>query len=273
LDMEKTERAIESLSKKLKMGFEETLMGIFKVANSKMARTMKKITVERGLSPEEFSILAFGGAGPLHAASLAEILGIKRVMIPPMAGVFSALGMVTGDVIRDHSRTVLTSLNDKSGIQKAIDELREKKEKDGKENILLGLRYEGQSYHINIPWDSSYDDIEEKFHQAHENKYGYAEREEEIEVVRVHLEVKSEREAEALQYSFKGGEHPPDRECLFSGEWKETSIYRRRFLSQEENGEGPSIIQGKNSTILVPPDWNWSCSPSGTIEIERQGEG
>ncbi|MBS3817604.1 MAG: hydantoinase/oxoprolinase family protein, partial [Candidatus Thermoplasmatota archaeon] len=69
LDMEKTERAIESLSKKLKMGFEETLMGIFKVANSKMARTMKKITVERGLSPEEFSILAFGGAGPLHAAS------------------------------------------------------------------------------------------------------------------------------------------------------------------------------------------------------------
>ncbi|MFW6144801.1 MAG: hydantoinase/oxoprolinase family protein, partial [Candidatus Natronoplasma sp.] len=105
LEVERTEKALRGLSDELNMDLQETLTGIFRVVNSKMARTMKRITVERGLDPKDFSILAFGGAGPLHAAFLAEELGMKKVMVPPMAGVFSALGMVTSDVVHDHSKT------------------------------------------------------------------------------------------------------------------------------------------------------------------------
>ncbi len=268
LDNESARESIENLSDQLGMDFEETLRGIFKVANSKMARTMKKITVERGLKPEDFSMLAFGGAGPLHAASLAEETEMERVIIPPMAGVFSALGMVTGDVVHDKSRTLLVSLDERNKIERAIEELRGKNDEEGEEKILLGCRYKGQSYHINIPLNLDDWNVSEKFHREHKRKYGYANREEEIEVVRAHMEIRKEREVKDLPYMSKEGEHPPSRKCLFSEGWKDTSIYYRKYLSEDERGHGPSIIEASNSTILVPPGWDWRVRESGTIEME-----
>ncbi len=268
LNYNRAKKSIKELSDKLEMSYEETLKGIFRVANSKMSRTMKRITVERGVDPEEFAILAFGGAGPLHATSIAEELGIKRVLIPPMAGVFSALGMITGDIVHDHSRTLLASLTDEKKINETIEEMRAKIEEEGKERILLGLRYKGQSYHMNIPYMGSKENITAKFHEEHERKYGYANREEEIEVVRVHIEVVKERKIEKLPFSSNSGEHPQDRKCLFSEGWKETSIYLRKYLSKGEKGEGPSVIEGINSTILVPPDWRWINRDSGVIDME-----
>ncbi len=268
LDYEKAKGSIESLSEELEMSYEETLLGIFRVANSKMSRTMKRITVERGVDPEDFAILAFGGAGPLHAASIAEELGIERVLIPPMAGVFSALGMVTGDVVHDHSKTLLSSLDDKKTIRDTIDKMRAEIEEEGEERILLGLRYKGQSYHMNIPYFGREEDISSRFHKEHERKYGYANRNEKIEVVRVHIEIVKEREIKDLQFSSKSGEHPPDRECLFSDGSEKTSIYLRNHLSEGQKGEGPSVIEAVNSTILIPPGWRWTNRPSGVIDME-----
>jgi len=268
LDYNEAKRSIKRLSEELEMSYEDTLKGIFRVANSKMARTMKRITVERGIDPEDFAILAFGGAGPLHAASIAEELGIERVLVPPMAGVFSALGMVTGDVVHDHSRTLLTSLDDKKVIRDTIDQMKAEIEEEGEERILLGLRYKGQSYHINIPYLGFEDDISSRFHQEHERKYGYANREEEIEVVRVHIEIVKEREVEEFTFSSKSGKHPLDRECLFSEGNEETSIYLRKHLSEGEKGEGPSVIEAINSTILVPPGWRWTNRATGVIDME-----
>ena len=268
LDYEKAKEFIKKLSEELEMSYEETLRGIFRVANSKMSRTMKRITVERGVDPEDFAILAFGGAGPLHAASIAEELGIERVLIPPMAGVFSALGMVTGDIIHDHSKTLLSSLDDKKVIRDTIDQMKAEIEEEGEERILLGLRYKGQSYHINMPYLGFEDDISSRFHKEHEKKYGYANIEEEIEVVRVHIEIVKEREVEELTFSSKSGKHPPDRECLFSEGNEKTSIYLRNYLSEGQKGEGPSVIEAVNSTILVPPGWRWINRPSGVIDME-----
>lgn len=268
LEVERARTALERLSDRLDMGFEETLSGIFRVANSTMTRTTKKITVERGLDPKDFSILAFGGAGPLHAAFLAEELGMKKVIIPPMAGVFSALGMVTGDVVQDYSKTVLTSIDDEESLKRTIEELREKKEGEVKENILFGVRYEGQSYHINIPLVDTIEGVKERFHEEHERKYGYSNVDENIEVVRVHLEVKKKRDVTELPFDFKKEKHPPDRKCLFAGEWRKTSIYYHGYLSEGRTGEGPSVIQARNSTILVPPGWIWSCLDSGIIIME-----
>ncbi|MEF8873305.1 MAG: hydantoinase/oxoprolinase family protein [Candidatus Thermoplasmatota archaeon] len=269
LEIEKTERAVDLLADELEMDREETLMGIFRVANSKMARTMKSITVERGLDPKDFSILAFGGAGPLHAAFLAEELGIKKVIVPPMAGVFSALGMVTGDVIHDHSRTVLTSIDDQSVLDEAITDLKRRSGEEGEEIVLLGLRYRGQSYHLNVPYTSKEETIE-RFHEEHERKYGYYDRDEDIEVVRVHLEVRKEREVEKIPHQSEKGEHPPDRECLFPNGWKKTSIFYRKYLSAGDGCEGPSVIEDENSTVLVPPKWEWRCSDQGVIIMEER---
>ncbi|MFW5907444.1 MAG: hydantoinase/oxoprolinase family protein [Candidatus Natronoplasma sp.] len=268
LEVERTEKALRGLSDELNMDLQETLTGIFRVVNSKMARTMKRITVERGLDPKDFSILAFGGAGPLHAAFLAEELGMKKVMVPPMAGVFSALGMVTSDVVHDHSKTVLTSLDRLSKIEKIAAELKKRSAEEGEQKVLLGLRYKGQSYHINVPYTSKEETVE-RFHEEHERKYGYSDHDADIEVVRVHLEVRKEREVEDIPHSAEEGEHPPDRRCLFEEGWKNTSIYYRRYLKYGAEGKGPSVIEGVNSTILVPPGWEWRCSRSGTIEMEE----
>ncbi|MFW6064338.1 MAG: hydantoinase/oxoprolinase family protein [Candidatus Natronoplasma sp.] len=271
LNYDEAKRSVKKLSDRLDMGYEETLKGVFRVANSKMSRTMKRITVERGVDPEDFAILAFGGAGPLHAAFIAEELGIERVLIPPMAGVFSALGMVTGDIVHDHSRTLLTYLDDKKMIRDTIDKMRSEIEEEGEERILLGLRYKGQSYHMNIPYFGSKNDVSARFHREHEEKYGYANREEDIEVVRVHIEMVKKREIEELPLSSKSGELLEDRECLFSDGSEKTSIYLRNHLSKGQKGEGPSVIEAVNSTILIPPDWNWTNRSSGVIDMKVKG--
>ncbi|MFP4141926.1 MAG: hydantoinase/oxoprolinase family protein [Thermoplasmata archaeon] len=272
LDHESAKESIDSLSEDLEMGYEETLRGVFRVANSKMARTMKRITVEKGMDPEKFSILAFGGAGPLHAAKIAEELGMKKVLIPPLAGVFSSLGMITGDVTHENSKTILTPIEEKEKIEKTIEEMKKDMEEEGKERVLLGLRYKGQSYHINVPYNGSQDELIERFHIEHEKRYGYANREEDVEVVRAHVEVIRERDIEELPSSYREeGKHPTDRECLFSSGWEKTSIYRREFLSVGEKDKGPSIIEGSNSTIMVPPDWRWKVAPSGVVEMEVIG--
>ncbi len=271
LNERKARKSLEKLADKLGMGFEETLRGIFNVANSKMVRTMKRITVEKGMDPENFSVLAFGGAGPLHAAKIAEELGMERVLIPPLAGVFSAMGMFTGDVIHEMSRTVLTSLDQKDKIDRKIDRMREEMKESGEERVLLGLRYKGQSYHLNIPYSDSIGEVRERFHEEHEKKYGYANRDESIEVVRAHLEIIRKRQISDLPYRSVEGEHPSDRRCLFSSGWERTSIYRREFLMKGYSGEGPSVIEGQNSTILVPQRWRWEVKTSGVIEMEVKG--
>lgn len=268
LDVRGAERAISELSDDLNMDFKQTLKGIYRVANSKMARTMKEITVKKGIDVGEFSILSFGGAGPLHAASIAEELGIKKVIVPPMAGVFSALGMVTGDVVHDKSTTVLISLEEKKQIDSIRKELIDELDVEGEEKTYLGLRYEGQSYHINIPYSGSLKKAAKDFHRQHKKKYGYSSQEENIEVVRIHVEIRRKRQFGKLNLKTESGEHPENRECLFTDGWYETSIYKRKFLPENKEEKGPSIIEDENSTILIPPGWKWKIGKLKSVIME-----
>lgn len=264
LKVEKTHEAINDLSDELSLEFDETLQGIYRVVNSKMARTMKGITVERGLKPEDFAILAFGGAGPLHAAALAEELEIKKVLVPPLPGVFSALGMVTGDVVHDYHRTLITNLENKEVIEGAIKEL-EEEAMEGESNVLLGLRYKGQSYHLNVPYDEN---VKKRFHKMHREKYGYANKDASVEVVRVHLEIRKEKSVE--NFPVPGDEkHPPKKRiCLFKDGWVEAEVYYRDWIKPGMSGDGPTIIEDKNSTILTPPGWSWSVDEYGIIHMD-----
>ena len=264
LKVDKACEKIDELAEVLGLEFDETLHGIYQVVNSKMARTMKGITVERGLKPENFAILAFGGAGPLHAAALGEELEIKKVLIPPLPGVFSALGMVTGDVVHDYHRTLITNLDNKAVIENTIEELK-KDAMEGEPNVLLGLRYEGQSYHLNVSYD---EDVEKRFHNMHKEKYGYANTDAPVEVVRVHLEIRKEKTVE--NFPVPGDErHPPEkRKCLFKNGWKESKVYYRDWIKPGMGGKGPTIIEDRNSTILTPPEWNWSVDEYGIIHMD-----
>ncbi|OKY78953.1 MAG: N-methylhydantoinase A/acetone carboxylase, beta subunit [Candidatus Methanohalarchaeum thermophilum] len=266
LDVKASKKAIEELSQELGVEFDSTSLGIYRVANSKMARTMKKVTVEKGLDPSDFVLVGFGGAGPLHACSLAEEIGVEEVVIPYSPGVFSAFGMITGDIVQDYAKTVLTDLNNKEKIKKTIKELKDKKEIKGQEKIVLGLRYKGQGYHINL---ENGEDIEERFHRSHKLKYGYKDTEAEIEVVRVHLEVikKRDKKYEITNKPNNTREIYKTKECVFPSGKFDTNIFKREELLLGEKEEGPAVILDKNSTTLIPPGWSFNLNENGLIRV------
>src|SRR5205085_10849373 len=140
---------------------------VVEVVNAEMLRALRVVSVERGHDPREFALVAYGGAGPLHACALAEELGMEAVVVPAAAGVLSALGLAAGEERRDHVVSHVRRLGE-------VDELPPVGEAD--------LRYRGQSFELTVPLG---DDLEERFHRAHEERYGYADRGREVELVAV----------------------------------------------------------------------------------------
>ena len=138
---------------------------VVEVVNAEMLRALRVVSVERGLDPREFALVAFGGAGPLHACALADELGIRTVLVPESAGVLSALGLVASDERRDLVESRLVPLDDAGELPR-----------EGQAD----LRYAGQSFELTVPLE---DDLAGAFHRAHEERYGYADRERPIELV------------------------------------------------------------------------------------------
>ena len=137
------------------------------VVNAEMLRALRLVSVERGHDPRDFALVAFGGAGPLHACELADELGIRKVLVPAAAGVLSALGLVASEERRDRVRSYVIPLAD-AGLLPQTGE--------------VDLRYQGQSFELTVSLDSN---PAEAFHRAHEERYGYADRERPIELVAV----------------------------------------------------------------------------------------
>jgi N-methylhydantoinase A/oxoprolinase/acetone carboxylase beta subunit len=157
LDRAAAERALDGLDP----------AAVIEVVNAEMLRALRVVSVERGHDPREFALVAFGGAGPLHACALAEELGIETVLVPDAAGVLSALGLVASDERRDRVRSYVCPLEEAG-------DLPDEGEAD--------LRYRGQSFELTVPLGA---DVAQAFHRAHEERYGYAEPERAIELVAV----------------------------------------------------------------------------------------
>jgi N-methylhydantoinase A len=141
--------------------------GVVDVVNAEMVRALRVVSVEQGLDPRDFALVAFGGAGPLHACELADELGIRTVLVPEAAGVLSALGLAASDERRDHVETRLVPLAEAGELPA-----------DGEAD----LRYRGQSFELTIALGP---DLAERFHRAHEDRYGYADRSRPIELVAI----------------------------------------------------------------------------------------
>jgi N-methylhydantoinase A/oxoprolinase/acetone carboxylase beta subunit len=214
--------------------------GIVRVANTEMVRALRVVTVERGIDPRRFALLAFGGAGPLHAAAIADELGISRIVVPRAAGVLSALGLAAADRRRDIARSVLLRGDDLT--DDALAELAA-----GADEVTWDARYAGQSHELALR-DAAprAEAVREAFATAHEERYGYRDDGAEVELVTV-------RTAQV--------EAGPEVR------------WERDDPAGDDVLEGPTVVALPEATLVVPAGWRGRADATGTVVLEREATG
>jgi len=277
------------LADPLGISVEEAAQGILDVANANMERALRVVSVERGYDPRDFGLVAFGGAGPLHATALAESLDIPRVIVPRSAGVLSALGLLISDILYDYSTSRVRPLSgvSPSGLQAEFDRfvdqgrqrLAEERLPDDRMRFerSLDLRYAGQSFELSVPVPDGDIDPEtlstvaDRFHDRHRKRYGHAYEDEPIELVTLRLSARGVVETPDLRPSESGGtiEDAIDsrRDVVFDGTGHETPIYDRTALPIGTEFDGPAVVAGPESTVVVRPGQHAQMNEYGSIIV------
>jgi N-methylhydantoinase A len=260
--------------------------GVIDVANTVMAKALRVVSVERGHDAADFSLLAFGGSGPLHACELAEALRIRRVLVPPYPGVLSAMGMIWADAMRDYSTALTATLrpgDDRAPLlaelRKRLDALAVRAHDELGASALLepavDLRYAGQGYELSLPWRGSIDDLLAAFHAEHAHRYGHAGAGRPVEAVTLRLRARVPRE------------HPPepslpegpadaaaalvDHRTLALDKPCDAAVYDRARLLAGNEIAGPAIVSQLDSTTLVLPGWQARVDLQGNLVMEAEG--
>lgn len=275
LEAERTRNFMEQAKGNLTV--EQFASGILLLAEAAMEKAVRVISIERGYDPREFTLLSFGGAGPLHACSMAKSLRIGRVLIPRMPGALSALGILMADTVRDYSRTVMLSQPTREELHSFFVELEERGKKDLLEEGLEGiavrsvdLRYAGQGYELNVADGPT---LFEDFHSIHEKRYGYANRSAAVEIVNVrvrfvvqnnpvHLPVSNPAAGDGAQAVLKM------RPIYFSGAWLDSTVYGRDLLVAGDTVSGPALITEYSSTTVLPPGCVATVDLYGNLIVE-----
>lgn len=276
LHRQPAEAGVTKLARELGLDREGALLGIRRVVEANMARAASLVLARRGLGPRDFALLAFGGAGPLHAAPLAEELGVRRVLIPFLPGLFSAYGILVSDLRFDFSRGVLRPWAEvREGVEGLLEPLRARAREElerhagaqGKvlEQPSLDLRYRGQSFHLNVPLAG---DPEAAFHEAHRRTFGYSAPGEPLELVNVRLAVVVPRSKPLPPPP--GGACPPParRQVLLAEGWAEAEVHQRSSLAPGFRTKGPAIVEEESSTTFVPPGWRLEVDGLGILHLE-----
>ena len=268
LSAEAAEDALGKLGKALGLDALETALGVVRVANAEMGRALRVISVERGLDPREFALVAFGGAGGLHACALAEELGIPTVLVPRAGGVLSALGLAMSDVRRDYVRPLLGGVDAGEAFEAMEEQAREDMD-DPELRRRADLRYRGQSFELTVE-AGDLDAVEERFGEAHERRYGYRMEGEEVELVnaRVVATVPVER-PELVAEEADGDADAGERRANFDGDWSEVPVHRRAGMGEGFEVEGPAIVEFAEATCVVRPGWSGAIDAAGTLVLSR----
>jgi len=257
----------------------EAARGVYRVANATMTRAIRDVTIERGHDPRRFALVAFGGAGPMHAAALADGLDVDAVRVPRANGVLSALGLLAADERHDASRTHRTTLSDAD--TGAVEELygamtdRLRGASSDPDSATLrrraDLRYAGQSHELTVDVPEPFDPatVADRFHAAHERARGYRLDDEPIELVTLRLTATLSGDAPAIAHEGQALDATDHREASFGEGFRETPVYERASIPGGATFEGPAIVEGGESTVVVPPDWRATVDDKGTIEMQR----
>ncbi len=273
LDPEAARAAVVALADSLGVGELEAAEGILRVANQEMVRALRVVTVERGVDPRRFALLPFGGAGPMHAAALAAELGIDRILCPRAGGVLSALGLCASDRRRDTARTVMLSGADLTAkrIAAEVDELTARLDGElagAEPEVVYEMRYAGQAFELPVPGPTRPDpgDLEARFEQAHEERYGHRDPDGEVVLVHIRLALVAPgprpRPAAA-----EGRLEQLAREVRFGGSWVETPVMRGEPAAGLL-AEGPIVFELPEATFVLPAGWSAEVDDTGTIRAE-----
>nr|WP_321163594.1 hydantoinase/oxoprolinase family protein [Halorubrum sp. BV1] len=260
--------------------------GVYRVATADMTRAIRSVTVERGHDPRALDLVAFGGAGPMHALAIADDLDVDRVVVPRASGVLSAYGLLAADEKRDAVRTYQRPLAavDPDDIDAVYEDLRaelldEVSDRDAATlRHAADLRYAGQSFELTVDVDPPFDaaDARERFAAAHESAYGYR-ADEPVELVNCRATATITRDAPPVAFAADGDPLTDTREAAFAGEVRETPVYDRGRLSPRDGSEsstprppidGPAVVEGDESTVVVPPGWNVTVRDDGALIAE-----
>ena len=260
----------KSLCDTLALELKELSSGVIQIVNNNMVSALKRISIGKGYDPRQFALVSFGGAGPMHACALADAIGIKRIIIPPMAGAFSALGILSAPERFDYVQTILAPLDAaQEKITKALDgfhtDLREKLGKRYEDVIPMvsfDMRYFGQGHEINI---SVCDDLKQVFHARHEALFGFNMPNNPIEIVNVRLVVELPIEKLPEQRYAQKSTKIRSKRDMYPNE--NISVYNKDFFGL--GIDGPAIIEEDTTTIYVSSEWKAKLDLYGVLQMER----
>ena len=274
LRRELAEAALERVGAQLGLDALETARGVVRVANAEMVRALRVISVERGLDPREFALVAFGGAGGMHACALAEELGMRTILVPRAGGVLSALGLAISDLRRDYVRPLLTPLADVDAeeLEDAFAELERSAARDldsPRTERRADLRYRRQSFELTVD-AAELEGLSARFHAAHEQRYGYRMDDEPAELVNLRVVATVEVEKpRLLAQDADGDAEVGTRRANVDGEWGEAPVLRRAGMGAGHAVEGPAIVEFDEATCVVAPGWRGVVDEAGTLVLER----
>ncbi len=274
LDAARARAAVEHVGREA--GFaraEELAEGMVRVANANMEGALRRVSVERGHDPRDFALVAFGGAGPLHACALAQALGMRKVVVPVAPGALSALGILDADVRKEFSRTVMLAPG--SGeIARVFRELEaEARASFAAEDVratlkrAADLRYQGQGFELRVEWSA---DTVERFHRLHARIYGYADRARRVEIVtlRVLAVAKTPRPRRARAPVKRGDGRQarlaPHR-VFENGRWRRGMLYDRSLLHSGDCLRGPAVLVELSATSFLPLGWTAQVDGAGNL--------
>ncbi|MEL9991214.1 MAG: hydantoinase/oxoprolinase family protein [Thermoproteus sp.] len=259
LDVKAAERALAKLGDPV-----DVASTAIQLVNLEMARAIRLVTVERGLDPASFSLMAFGGAGPQHAAEVAEELGIGRVLIPPMPGVFTSLGMLMADFKFEARMAYPKDLE--AGFKELETALA--RYKPDYYVRYADVRYVGQGWELTVPVgaDASLDAVRRAFEEKHLATYGFK-LDRDIEVVTIRAFAVVRRAKPALKDPpHEGSPSQGEKEAFFGG-WVKAAVFKRSELPMGYRVRGPALIVEDFSTTVVPPRWEAKVGKYGVIEM------
>jgi len=292
LDKARAEGLMATLASQIGVSSRDAALGIDRVVNANMERAIRTISLERGYDPRLFTLVPFGGAGPMHSCELAQELGIPRVLVPTRPGILSALGVAIADIVKDYSRTVMVRSGD-------IDRPRLEEEFHGMEGLardelrgeglpvdrmeahrFLDVRYVGQSFELTIDYPSPKGradllrSIADRFYRAHLQRFGYADRKEPVEIVNLRLKLELTMEKPQVTPQRPGASDPTtaklgEAEVVYRSGPMPTPLYERDKLTCGNQVKGPALVVQMDSTIVIPPGWGGPVDPFGNLVLEQ----
>jgi N-methylhydantoinase A len=289
-DLERTRRILREWLRRsgARLSLEQVSSGIIRVVNATMEKAIRVVSIERGHDPREFALVAFGGAGGLHACDLAEALGIPRVIVPLFPGALSAFGILVSDVVKDYSKTVLWTAGDKVPFNRLEQEFarlgakaKEEFRREGwqgkiQEGRSVDVRYRGQGHELNVRYSRR---LLEAFQHEHERRYGYGYPQRAIEIVtlRLRARIRSSLGQPGTSMSYSGAGRirssaiRPERVQAVIGKKRvPTTIYERDALQPGVRRTGPAIVTEYTATSLIPEGRHFWLDPRGNLIIEAR---